>query len=59
MTNFVRFNIIWKRGAFLTTAVLDAEHWTFISDAFNIREDKHPGLLFLEHLSNKCVLRVP
>ena len=46
MTKFVRFNIIWQRGAFLTAAVLGAEQCTFIPDTFYIREDKHPGLLF-------------
>ena len=46
MTKFARLNIIWKRGAFLTAAVLDAEHCTFISDTFAIREDEHPDLLF-------------
>ena len=45
MTKFARFNIIWQRGAFLTATVLDAEHSTFISDAFAIREGEHPGLL--------------
>ena len=46
MTKFARLNIIWQRGAFSTAAVLDAEHCTFISDTFAIREDEHPGLLF-------------
>ena len=48
MTKFERFNIIWQRGKFLTAAVLDAEHCTFIYDIFAIREGKgeHPGLLF-------------
>ena len=38
MTKFARFNIIWQRGAFLTAAVLDAEHCKFIYDSFAIRE---------------------
>ena len=46
MTKFARLNIIWQGGAFLTAAFLDAEHCTFISDTFAIREDEHPGLLF-------------
>ena len=46
MTKFARLNIIWQRGAVLTAAVLDAEHCTFISDTFVIREDEYPGLLF-------------
>ena len=46
MTNVARLNIIWQRAAFLTAAVLDAEHCTFISDTFAIREDEHTGLLF-------------
>ena len=48
MTKFACFNIIWQRGAFLTAAVLDAEHCTFIYDTFAIREGEgeHPGLLF-------------
>ena len=51
MTKFACLNIIWQRGAFLTAAVLDAEHCTFIFDTFVIREDEHPGLLFFsEHL---------
>ena len=46
MTKFARLNIVSQRGAFLTAVVLDAEHYTFISDIFAIREDEHPGLLF-------------
>ena len=46
MTKFARLNIIWQRGAFLTAAVLDADHCTFISDTSAIREDEHPGVLF-------------
>ena len=46
MMKFARLNIIWQGGAFLTAAFLDAEHCTFISDTFAIREDEHPGLLF-------------
>ena len=45
MTKFACFNIIWQRGAFLTAAVLDADHCTFISDTFAIREGEHRGLL--------------
>ena len=55
MIKFARFNIAWKRGS----AVSGAEHCTFISDTYVIREGEHPGLLFLEHLSNKCVFCVP
>ena len=47
MTKFARFNIIWQRGAFLTAAVLDAEHGTYIYDTFAIREGEHPGVYFL------------
>ena len=53
MTKFARFNIIWQHGAFLTAAVLDAKHCTFISDTFATREGELPSLLFFEHLSNK------
>ena len=47
MIKFACFNIIWQHGAFLTAAVLDAQHCTFISqsDTFATREGEHPGLL--------------
>ena len=46
MTKFARFNIIWQRGAFLTVAVIDAEHCRSITDTFVIREGEHPGFFF-------------
>ena len=46
MAKFARLDIIWQHGAVLTAAVLNAEHCTFISDTFAIREDEHPGFLF-------------
>ena len=61
MIKCARINIIWQHGAFLTAAVLDAQHCTFISqsDTFAIREGEHPVCCFYEHLSNKCIFRVP
>ena len=41
MTKFACFNIIWQRGAFLTVAVIDAEHCKSIYDTFAIREGEH------------------
>ena len=56
MTKFARLNIIWQRRAFLTAAVLDAEHLYLIL----LPQEKMstPVFCFSEHLSNQWVLRI-